>query len=230
MTAPLHLLFALVFAVPATTFGVIGDTQGNPGVFRRAVAQMRRNRVEFAIHLGDLAQCASRRKWRQAKRIMRLIGPPWRPWYVTPGNHDVTNCRTRRYERRLRRFWGKWWGRTGHGPHYCDWAFFNFDSSVGEPINEIADLVWMVKNAWLRWIVVFSHRPPGPRLRRVLKAHNRTIRAVFHGHEHRYSHQVVNGVDVYCSGGGGGRLDRGGYYHWLKVTLTWRVSVEVMKL
>lgn len=55
---------------------------------------------------------------------------------------------------------------------------------------------------------------------KVLKNNKSKILAVFHGHYHAYRKYRLNGITVYCSGGGGGTLETSrDYYHYLKVTV-----------
>jgi hypothetical protein len=67
----------------------------------------------------------------------------------------------------------------------------------------------------------------------VLQRHRAKIGAAFAGHFHGYRHYVADGIPVWISGGGGGRLARGHGYHWLLITvwgnLFWVKKQEVTK-
>ena len=213
MTALLHIITALAYALPATTIGVIGDTQARPEIFRRAVRDMRRARVNFAIHLGDLAHCASRQKWQRAVRIMWRLD---RPWYHTIGNHEILRC-PGTYDPGLRRLWVRYFGPTFHQyrPHGQDHTFVHLDSATAIPRSQLAHLADLARSTP---VIVATHRPPGAKLAAVIRDRP-TIRAIFHGHDHKFRAYTIGRASVYCTGGGGGDLDRGGFYHWLHVRI-----------
>lgn len=70
----------------------------------------------------------------------------------------------------------------------------------------------------LLWSAVYNNR--------------RKIRAVFHGHHHALKRYMLpGGIRAWCSGGGGGTLAVGHFYHWLLVKVQRnQLLVEVKKI
>lgn len=99
MTTAIAIMFsiALDLAIGAPwRFAVIGDTQANWHVARRAYAQMRN--VWGVVHLGDIWTCASERRWGffdDGESGVASI-----PTRYVIGNHELFNCRTKRYQPR----------------------------------------------------------------------------------------------------------------------------------
>lgn len=245
------LILALIEVFGLKSFGVIGDTQGRYHILKSAVADMRRRQVDFGVHVGDLADCNSYKRWRYVRNIMRTLH---RPWKLTIGNHELTNCawKTRqRYRKLYQRFW-----KTE--PYYSyqvgPWTFVHLDTAT--PAIKGHQLDWfkgVITRA--RRVVLFTHRTlpcrhcmrlMGWKWRRMdplrFKWRNRTlwhllqknrgkVHGVFHGHWHKFEDYVVDGLRVWCTGGGGGTLAKGGYFHYLYVRLYWsRLDVRVVRL
>lgn len=225
------------------SFAVIGDTQENWRVVRKAVKAMRAARPDFVVHLGDVWNCASLRRWRETRRMFAGLRPRW-----VIGNHELRSCssarnRPSRYRAMWRRHFAPltWWSMKANGV-----TFIALDSATPDVSGH--QLKWATREIGkaVAPVIIFSHRPlpwhngkwyarmdPMPlrwrnaKLKRVLWENGRKILAVFHGHWHGYRRYYAGAFTAYCSGGGGGQLQKRqrlkpfgiAVHHWLLVTV-----------
>jgi hypothetical protein len=226
------------------SFAVIGDSQSNYHILRWAVNDMK---VDFAVHLGDVGTCISRRRWRYVKNILFKF----RPWKFVIGNHEILNCRFQYrvgYKKKWIKFWQPEIGDTVQHYRVGKWNFVHLDSSNAATKKRHVE--------WFRRVIkkpgkfiIFSHRAPpqNRRLRRhmdplsrrgqngklwrIMNRHKNKIKAFFHGHYHAYRKYKVDWLNVYCTGGGGGRLaTRRDYHHYLVVTLGKSLKINTIRI
>lgn len=250
-------------------FAVIGDTQSRPRIFRRALTQMKKHPLDFAIHLGDIYWCGSIKVWKKRKRLAQSAIPKW---YWVIGNHELYTCsRPHRIRPSYRTKWLRiFYGGRGSTERmftHKGWTFFLLDSAT--PIIPHCNTCFLGGKNGKK--AILTHRPlPTPSnfllgskkgLRRRSRdrkidsgwysrlgplpfrgqnrklwgwAYNnrRKIKAVFHGHHHAFKRYVLpGGIRAWCSGGGGGRLARGHFCHWLLIKVQGnQMFVEVKRI
>lgn len=245
------------------TFAIIGDTQANPWVFKNALEDIKKRKIEFVIHLGDMAYCGSRFLWRRQKKLIDQSGLKF---YYVIGNHEMLLCNTYRTPTRedWRDFWKYGWGTTFEEFRYKGRKFILLDSSTSTtPESHLYRLKLSLSGESYKSTFIFTHKPlPYPKnftithgkenrqkhslhdmsglypfstnktLWNILYRHNSYIRYVFHGHYHAYRQYENKKITSYCSGGGGGRLEKkNDFYHFLLVK-NWigNTTVEVIKI
>jgi hypothetical protein len=233
------LLILLHLPSPPWQFAVIGDTQENWHVARKAAAQMHAARVDFVVHLGDVWNCASLRRWMMTRKMFAGL----RPVFVI-GNHELRQCGSRRHRpRRYRRLWMRSFGRARTTTSFV-WKgveFFAIDSATPDVSGSQLMIVDTVLSYVRGPVVLLSHRAlPSASLQRArwfrdmdpmpmrwrnaklhgfLQSQRHRILGAFHGHWHGYREYVSDGIPTWASGGGGGPLAPGHTYHWLLVTV-----------
>ncbi|MDH7489902.1 MAG: metallophosphoesterase [Anaerolineae bacterium] len=222
----------------AYSFAVIGETAGNPDVYRALLRQIEADGNRFLIHLGNMTAtgtAADFQAWREFMADFPL------PVYTVPGNQDAPDGSLANYL-----------AFTGApGAHYSfDIGLVHFavaDASRGylgaeETAWLDADLAATQKPVK----IVALHYPPfDPRgSSQVLTMGNeafttlmrhRGVRYVFAGHIRAYDQSTRDGVIYVISGGGGAPLshseDQGGFYHYVRVSVNGTdVQTEVRKL
>jgi predicted phosphodiesterase len=146
-------------------FAVIGDTQIKKRIMRKASLDMRKRKLSFVAHVGDVDYCGSFSKWRRSRRIMKLSGLSW---YMTLGNHELYDCplpiRIRYSKRRWARYW---WGKgnsTFRVVNFFGKKFVFTDSSTYlYPRGHAWKLSRVLKNSQDNSVFIFTHRPPAYR-------------------------------------------------------------------
>lgn len=225
--------------------GVVGDTQSNYWVARKVVQDMKARDLSLAVHLGDYAGCQSLRKWRRVRSLL-MDFPRWK-WTI--GNHEIMRCGGRTSPKRKRR-WVRFWqpqiNSTVQAYLLGGWMLVHLDSSwIRTPRKHV---IWL-KELLSKWdkFLIFTHRsPPAPgklrahmdpqpfsrqnrKLWKVLITNKHKIKALFHGHHHIHIDYNINGLRVINTGGGGGLLAKGGFFHYLVVSLN-PFKIEVVRI
>lgn len=85
---------------------------------------------------------------------------------------------------------------------------------------------------WYSYMAGMKYKWSNIALWRIVKKYKNKILAVFHGHDHSFRKYSLDGIQVFCSGGGGGRLEtKHDYYHYLEVLVNNHgYAVKVVKL
>jgi len=211
----------------------------------RFIREIAATDVDFVIIAGDLvandadmAETADR-AWRQFDALVQPLYALGKEIYAVPGNWDVGRANAARgFDERF----GKRYQAFAHKRA----AFVLLDSEADRTAVRFRYLGWP-QWRWLRtepWreaarpdpalLFTVIHRPVFRSEFRKLDWLNVTgydqfdlarflaryrFAAVFAGHEHLYDHRIVNGVNYYITGGGGGgRLLPTGYREYLLVT------------
>ena len=231
MTACTFLYFLLFD--PPWSFAVIGDTQSNWHIARKAVIAIKAAHPDFTVHLGDVWGCGSLNRWRATRRMFKGLRTHW-----VIGNHELRVCGQRAHQpKRYRTMWLRSFqrNRTTETWDHKGYSFITIDSATPD--------VYPSQLRWFREMLaktskplfLFGHRPfprrrperwyrlldPMPwrwrnaKLGGLIEENDYRIMAKFHGHWHGYRHYGK----TWCSGGGGGLLARGQRYHWLLVTV-----------
>jgi predicted phosphodiesterase len=213
-------------SVATYSFAVIGETAGNPDVYRALLKQIEADGNSFVIHLGNMVERGSAAEFQAWRELMADFPLPV---YPVPGNQDALDGSLANYL-----------AFTGApGVHYSfDRGQVHFavvDASRGylgaeETAWLDADLAATQKPVK----IVALHYPPfDPRgSDQVLTMGNeaftvlmrqRGVRYVFAGHIRAYDQTTRDGVIYVISGGGGAPLsrseDQGGFYHYVRVSV-----------
>ncbi|MBM9538442.1 metallophosphoesterase family protein [Desulfobulbus alkaliphilus] len=86
-----------LYGTPSLKIGILGDQTGSNDlvesyrILTKGVATLRQEEVDLVLHLGDLVESTRskaeiRNDFQTAVDILSSLG---RPWYLTPGDHDV---------------------------------------------------------------------------------------------------------------------------------------------
>lgn len=200
-----------------------------------------------AIHLGDMAGCRSRKKWVYTRSILLKAATPW---FWTIGNHEIMSCGTGKLRQQTVPYWINFWLPGSKRSYYThnlgNWVMIHLDTAYAIIGREQLEWLEGVLRPEKRYLI-FLHRPPphpqkrraemdamppgsrNARLWRILKANSHKIIAIMHGHDHRFLKYKLDDIDVYCTGGGGGQLqNRHEWYHYLIVTLTEPLDVQIV--
>jgi 3',5'-cyclic AMP phosphodiesterase CpdA len=197
------------------TFAMFGDTRTNHLVHWKVVNAMVQERVDFAIHTGDLVEFGVLRKeWERFFAIERPLMQS-RPLIAAMGNHDVS---TRGYFRRYfvttrdpgaRRYYVRDWGNVRV-------ALFDTETEYREGSTQYEYMATALDQAAKRgmYMVLAIHEPPyssgnhGSNLR-VQRALGKLVRRygvelVVAGHDHNYERtKLIDGAVYIVSGSAG---------------------------
>ncbi|MBI5190449.1 MAG: metallophosphoesterase [Nitrospirae bacterium] len=223
------------------TFVVIGDNRSGGKIYGSLVKEIAGESPALVVNTGDtIFRSGSGSQWEE---FVELSAPITTPYFIVPGNHEVSGKRSELlFKYRVR--------QPGNELYYSFTAgnalFVVLDTE--EPDNE-ARITGEQYN-WLEGVLnasrekfrfVFMHRPMYPvrgvgrhykdsmnrfpadrdRLEALFEKHG--VDAVFCGHEHMYQKQKVGGIYHIVTGGGGAPLyekeSDGGFHHYVKVTV-----------
>jgi hypothetical protein len=222
-------------------FLVLGDLTGGqvPGIFDLAIDRINDLAPDFVITVGDIVEGYTNSReeattqWNDfGKSISRLE----MPFFVTAGNHDITN-------EMLVEEWQKRWGYL-HYSFYAGKALFivmNYYETNGFS-NDQVDYVLSALNSHQQGDPVFlfihdgfwklKNRNGFATLQEAFNKHNITF---FCGHEHRYQHRNINGQNHYMLAGlASGNIrgyNIGEYYNLMQISVnTNRVRIANIDL
>ncbi len=194
----------------------------------------------FAVHVGDAVYSETnddgvmRRKWAAYREALAAIRVPV---VQTLGNHDGFDAATLALWREL---WGDTRFHLDRGPA----RLIALDGETVPAQVDDAQLRWLeglLETAGSHRVFIFVHRPLFPvvghiedslsehpaardRLHALLARFRDRLGGVFHGHEHVFCHQDIDGVDYWHAAGSGSNLyaspQLGGFYHFLLVHVT----------
>ncbi len=85
---------------------------------------------------------------------------------------------------------------------------------------------------WYSYLAGMVYRWRNIKLWKIIHKYKKKILSVFHGHDHSFRKYSLDGITVFSSGGGGGRLEtKLDYYHYLIVKVNnYGYSVKVVKI
>lgn len=168
------------------SFATINDCHikdaASTAIVERAVARINADpRVKAAVVLGDVATGGAREELDLAKAALDRLACPW---YIVPGNHDVSPR-----DADIRANFTAVFGPV-HWTHEHDgWALIGFDSCEGAKSDVTvaeAELAWLREQAAAlrpeQPVAMFSHHPLNPHTvhYRILNAD--TVLDIFKGH------------------------------------------------
>lgn len=222
------------------TFLVVGDTRGPGSRFYLLAPQMRDDRGELVIHLGDLTNRGGPSEYREALSMLKSIR---KPFLVVAGNHELVDRGGPRFEA-LFGPRGDRWFRVGKV------LFLLIDNADGGPLpgERLLEIDRVLReDAPVK--LVFMHMPlfdpRGAGFRHAMDPRGaaelleifkrRGVSHVFASHVHGFFEGRWDGVPYTISGGGGARLytkdPAHGFYHYHRVTAgSSGVSVETVPL
>ena len=215
------------------SFSVVGDTQGNPKVWRRIATLMERERPSFIIHVGDLVQYGPHKDdwtdefFKPAAQLLRFY-----PLYPAIGNHEMNHEWFYRY------FYlpdPEWFYTVKKGNALFIFVDTNKDILPGS--EQYRKLEKLLASSGETWKIMVHHHPvysssensygnswfqrqqhgdPNEmHLNKLYETYG--VDMVFNGHIHMYERtwpiannkiDFVNGVTYITLGGGGGTLDK----------------------
>jgi len=210
-------------------FDVIGDTRDNDADYGRLVDRMVKDNPAVVFNVGDLTPlpCVGTDEFKRRSSAIKV------PYLFAPGNHDIGLDNGACYL--------KWSGQPGL---YYNFAIGRLSFIVlnSENLNE-TQIQWL-KNTLTRddnKKVVCFHRPlyasklnnhlidtMRQPLHELFKANH--VAVVFQGHDHLYNQETVDGISYIVTGGGGAPLRRGGFYHYVRVTVKDALGIEVVDI
>lgn len=218
------------------TFGVISDCRSGDRVYEKIIKGLARRNPDFVVFVGDILP--SLRNEKQWQNFQKLSEPITVPFYLTPGNHDLE-------EPRDLAFWRSHVDLPGLETYYAftagDNLFVVLNSADPYDSERIAgaQFEWLKKTLdpqKYRRQFVFVHHPlfhrkgdfhKGESLDRHPKDRDRLHRLfvekgvdiVFHGHEHGYRRQDIDGVRYIIAAGAGSPLYHESFNHFILVTV-----------
>ncbi len=249
-TTFLGVYLSILTLTPAWSFAVIGDSQANPRILLRAAADIKKRKPEFVVHVGDMGYCGSYKFWRKHRRIMRSTGVPWRLSLGNHELYQCDPKLSRYSKKRWVRFWYNDGGTAYRAFTHRGVKFVLLDTAnVWTSPAQATFLKRHLRGA--RSAFLFGHRPlpypsnpklifdkgrrwvwyryMGPArhgwggfgLWRTVYRNRARIKAYFHGHHHSRLSYRLSGLQVHCTGGGGGHLETTkDTFHYLMVTIT----------
>lgn len=188
---------------PAYRVAVLGDSQKGTRNLANLLEAVKKEKVDFILHTGDLVSHNDEGHYRLARRVLERAGVNV-PFLVVPGNHDVKGD-PERFRRKIGQLeYSFTWGKA---------AFVVVNNSTGEPPS-VADLDRKVGHyaADGRAVIVAMHVPPFDVQGRVLPGWEpflewlqkaERVRYVLCGHVHDYLRRPVGKAVVIANGVGG---------------------------
>lgn len=201
-------------------FAVIGDrtNTASPGVYESILDEIERLKPDFLLTVGDQIEGYTRdtlvlkRQWDEYKAIIANLSMPF---YVTPGNHDITVDEAQPlYERYI--------GKPYYSFDYDKLHFIVLDVSRCEQAESLSaeQLAWLEKDLAkarkAQWTFVFYHKPfwydqafagKPDTLHALFRRYG--VDAVFSGHDHEYYSGVLDGIRYTAVGTSGGNMAPG---------------------
>lgn len=229
---------------------IVTDRNGGhrPGIFRAAVERLNLLQPEFVMSVGDFIPGYSedlkavKSMWKDFEEVISKLEVPF---FMLPGNHDITNSMQREE-------WHRRFGPSYYHFTYGDVLFLclNSDDEAVEVISkEQVEYVQkaLQDNPNVRWTLVFMHKPLWAQADRQLQEDNqRDLDAlkksrwydveqalkgrdytVFAGHVHSYTRYERHGKKYYtlATTGGGSNL-RGAKTYGRYDHVTWLTMTE----
>ncbi len=218
------------------TFVVIGDNRSGDSIYKEIAELIVSHHPAFVVNTGDLiAKPGDRSQWKNFWEISKLFSVPY---FLVIGNHDVT-------DKKSEAVWKEEVDLPGNELYYSwvsnDSLFVVLNSCEPDNDRKITgdQLAWLKRTLnpqKYKHQFVFLHHPlyieeggrhygrsmdMYPKLRDELQAllNERKVIAVFAGHEHTYYKKKVDDVWHIITGGAGAPLYRGGFYHFVIVTV-----------
>lgn len=211
---------------PSFSFAVVGDSQGRNGNLAAILEEIKKQKPDFLVHLGDMVPAGNEEEYQDFLDTMKSLPVPF---YTVPGNHDVKNGGMEFYRNNL-------------APEYYQFSYHGYNFVF---LNSSAMTLNDEQMSWLSAVLnssgpafVFLHVPPDDPLgkdhgfldakqarlfKNLMIRSGSPVQAVFSGHVHMFSQQMNQGVPFVVSGGGGAPLyaapDEGGYHHFTLVTV-----------
>ena len=220
------------------SFAIIGDSAGNPEVYRSLLKQVEADGNSFLIHLGGMVEKgtpAEFQAWRETMAGFTL------PVHTAPGSSDLEAGSLANYLA----FTGAPGARYSFDQGLVHFAVV--DSSRG--YLTVEDTTWLdadLSGTQKPVKMVALHAPPfDPRGSDqimtmgneafLLLMKQRGVKYVFAGNVHAYDQTSQDGVIYVISGGGGASLSRaeadGGFYHYVQVSVNGvDIQTEVRRL
>lgn len=243
-------------------FAVIGDTQANKYIMVRAIKNMNKHKFDLVVHVGDMDAYGDPRRWRKSMSYILKSKCPWFYVIGNHELYSNNPFRYFPTKRKWVRFWYGWGDTFRVFSHRRKKFILIDSSSSFMPNSHHKRLERALKRAKNKSVFLFTHKPlpyyknfkiyydNGKRyvryrwmcglpykwsnitLWKIIKRHKNKIIAVFHGHDHSYRKYSIEGIQVYCSGGGGGKLEtKYDYYHYLNISVDKNgYSVKIIKL
>ncbi len=217
------------------TFGVISDCRSGDRVYKKIAAALAQRKPDFVIHVGDvLPTYCNREQW---ENFVRLSEPIKVPFYMTPGNHDIE-------DEKSQACWKKFVDLPGKETYYKFTAGDNLFVVLNSSEPGRRERVTGEQFAWLERTLdpkkysrqfVFVHHPlfhkksdfhygesidkrPEERDRLHRLFVEKGVDIVFHGHEHGYRRQDIDGVRYIIAAGAGSPVYHD-FNHFVLVTV-----------
>lgn len=207
------------------TFAVLGDSRHRTALHRKILGRIARSNALFAINLGDIVNHGTEKEYQA---FLREIADFPLPYYVTPGNHEVSA------DGGFQRFL-KYISPVDYSFDLGDFRFILPDTHLGRITD--ARFAWMEKLMKdSKNTFVFQHFPPfspNPKMKsHILHSDKEAkklmsllekykIKAMFAGHIHAYLRAKRNGIDYIIAGCSGAYpvipASEGGYPHYILV-------------
>ncbi|MFC1587096.1 metallophosphoesterase family protein [Planctomycetota bacterium] len=215
------------------TFAVISDMHGNLKSTREILRHISARKPAFIIGLGDFVRSPGRQNLETFRHFYHANTKL--PLYAVPGECDLDK------DKSVLHF------VESFGPHFAAWTI---DRTLFVFIDNSARTLDPTQIGWLETeikrfdpyvdsILFFAHHPfvnipevnygfSGKNTHAMAQSlfKNPKCRAVFSGHVHLSKTVTENNVTHYISGGGGGKLEYPGNFHYLIVAVT-RKNVQV---
>ena len=164
---------ALVFLASVATFNpaykpwkfaVVGDTQNRYGVVKKILLSMKRRKIKFALHLGDVHWCGSRKHWLIKNFLFSRAVPKW---LITFGNHARWPCSLpvkrwlswRWSRKRFGQIFYKGKGDTLRYLDYKDRRFISLDTASRNIPKGHSTRYLKILRSSKKPVFVISHRP-----------------------------------------------------------------------
>jgi predicted phosphodiesterase len=228
-------------------FAVLGDRTGShqPGVFPQAVEEVNRLNPDIVLNVGDMIEGYStdtttlNQQWDE---FMEIISKLSAPYYLIPGNHDITYDQAEPvFKKRVRQ---PYYSFDFQNTHFIMLDVSRIENSEDFPEEQKAWLIDDLKNNQEKQnIFVFFHKPlwfkaiefkQNDPMHEIFKEYG--VDAVFSGHYHNYFTGERDGIRYICLGSSGGAMemesaDLGFFYQYLWCTVKGdKLDVALIKL
>ncbi len=199
----------------ATTFSfaMIGDMQPvagggiyNPHVASYIMDAVAGEDIDFIVQVGDLAYAGHEVEYLQVRDQLTAYARV--PFYAAPGNHDTAASEGLDL---FRYYFGDAYYAFEYGNAYFIFLCTELPGEKGYITGD--QLAWLdselATHADKDHIIISAHQPLYPvyhgiinqdEVHAVIERYS-NVSAIFQGHEHTYSHEVIAGMDVFVTGG-----------------------------
>ena len=195
------------------SFAMIGDMQpvsgggvSNPYVASYVMDAVSREDIDFIIQVGDLTYAGHEIEYFQVRDQLTAMARV--PFYAAVGNHDT--AASVGLDLFIDYFGDAYYAFSYGNPYFI---FLSSELAGEKGLITGDQLAWLdselAAHTDMEHIIITVHQPIYPvfhgienqaEVQQVIERYQ-NVSAIFQGHEHTYSHEVIAGMDVFVTGG-----------------------------